>query len=143
MNELTSLRVFSKTQFDFLGQCQGLLLIGADEQTAEVFYCTRWASEDEAQRSLNARYAALKAGSPHHDSSRAEGLMVFDELRSLCADRSALLDELAENEAYPDLVGDEEVWLGEVLGETEISLLTTLIEQAKNRLFTIAGGNDL
>jgi hypothetical protein len=142
MNELTNLRVFSATQYDFPGQCRGLLLVGVDERTAEIFYCTPWASEEEAERSLNARYAALVAGSSHHDNGRVEGLMEFDNLRTLCAERNVFLDELAENEAYPELIGDEDVLLAEVLGDTQISLLTTLIERSKRRLFTIAGGDD-
>ncbi|WP_250038023.1 hypothetical protein [Paractinoplanes maris] len=138
MIELTELRVFSEMENDFLGRSQGLLLIGPDQDTTEVFYGTPWTSEEEAQRLLNARYAALVSGSSRPGSDRVEGMTEFDNLRTLCAERNAILDERAENEAYPNLVGDEDVLLEEAFGDTHIHLLTTLIERSRQRLFTIA-----
>jgi hypothetical protein len=143
MIEVTNLRIFSTMQYDLFGQCQGLLLIGADEQTAEVFYYTPWATEKEADRSLNARYSTLITGSPRYDNSRAEALTELDNLRSLCAERSALLDELAENESLPGLVDSGDALLGAAFGDTQISLLTNLIERSKRRLLTVVGETDI
>ena len=106
MIELTELRVFSDTEFE-LGKCRGYLLLGAEEETAELFFCTPWTTEEEAERLLNARYATLVAGSPAYGADRVEGLAELDNLRALCAERNAALDALAENAAYPEVVGAE------------------------------------
>ena len=140
--ELTNLRVFSEKEFDFLGRCHGFLLIGVDEETAETFYRTPCGREEEVDRLLNARYAELVAGTLRHDDSRVEGLTEFDNLRALCAERNQILDELAENEAYPQLVASEDVLLEQAFGEAQSSLLVTLIERSRNRLFAILEDTD-
>ncbi|MCO8271114.1 hypothetical protein M1L60_10970 [Actinoplanes sp. TRM 88003] len=137
MMELADLRVFSDIEYNFPDRYRGLLLVGGDEETAEVVYCTPPVSEQEAERLLDVRYQALVADSSTPDTSRAEGLMELDRLRGLCAERNRLLDELAENEAYPELVGAEDVLLGEAFGDAQLSLLTMQIEQSKQRLFAV------
>ena len=137
MMELANLRVFSDIEYDHPDRYRGLLLVGGDESTAEAIYCTPPVSEQEAERLLDVRYRALVADSSAPDTSRAEGLMELDRLRGLCAERNKLLDELAENEAYPDLVGADDVLLGEAFGDAQLRLLAMQIEQARQRLFTL------
>ncbi|GAA1630370.1 hypothetical protein [Actinoplanes couchii] len=133
MLEITNLRIFSKIRHEFPGRYQGCLLVGVVQEKAEIIFGTPWGSEEEAERSLNARYAALVAGSRRWDNRRIEGMMELDNLLSLCGERNTLLDDLAARE--DDLLDD-------VLNEMSSDLLGTLIDRSIRRLMNIAGADE-